>query len=71
MWMCWHDGIEEEDTIQTYRILETPFNWKGYDKLFWWGKREQEVEKEVVEPASIDLKKMIDNGENNNVHFTL
>ena len=24
--------------ISTSKILETPFNWKGYDKPYWWDK---------------------------------
>lgn len=37
MWMIYHDG---DINIDQYKILETPFDWKGYDKPFWWGKQE-------------------------------
>ncbi|HEY8660071.1 MAG TPA: ATP-binding protein [Hanamia sp.] len=61
---CWYeDGMDEEKTTRT--ILETPFNWEGYDKLFWWGRPKEEE----VEPVPRPIKEIIQQGENNKVEF--
>lgn len=61
---CWYeDGYDEEKTTRT--ILETPFNWEGYDKLFWWGKPKEDA----VEPVPKTIEEKIQQGESNQVEF--
>ena len=61
---CYDDGCEEI-AIDTRKILETPFNWKGYDKPYWWG----EPKKEEVEPVPKTIEEIIQQGESNTVEF--
>ncbi len=39
------DEYEEgytETALGEHNILETPFDWTGYDKVYWWGKPDEE-----------------------------
>ena len=44
-----YDEAGIEDAFGTHSILKTPFDWTGYDKIFWWGKESNKnVEQENV-----------------------
>ena len=63
---CWYDdGYDKERAA--IKILKTPFDWTGYDKLFWWGDPESEKETEFQAPESI--AEIIEQGESNQVEF--
>lgn len=34
---CIYDDDGDDSTIHTHKILQTPFDWKGYNKPYWWG----------------------------------
>ena len=53
----------------THRVLETPFDWEGYDKPYWWGNSPNETIKEISQPVSKTIEEIIDEGENNTVEF--
>ena len=61
---AWQDGCEE-DAIITIQILKTLFDWKSYDKPYWWGKPENEESESI--PKTIE--NLIQEGENNKVEF--
>lgn len=52
-------------SIDTHKILKTPFDWEGYDKRYWWGKPEDEE----IEPMPKNIEKLIQQGESNQVEF--
>lgn len=75
MWMCWLDGMEDGG-LQTHKILNTPFNWEGFDKIYWWGEPNPELERkddklkeEIIEPAPKPFEEIIEQGESNKVEF--
>lgn len=61
---AWQDDWEEDGLI-TEKILKTPFNWKGYDKPYWWG----EPEETALEPLPKIIEEIIQQGESNTVEF--
>ncbi len=63
---CWYDGGYDKERASV-KILKTPFDWTGYDKLFWWGDPEPENETEFQTPDSI--VEIIEQGESNQVEF--
>jgi len=80
----WEEGFRDDEP-STYFILQTPFDWEGYDKPYWWGESakdenagiEQTIKKVkdiVLKPiAAINIQKsleeIIKGGENNTVEF--
>lgn len=38
---------DDETALGEHTILETPFDWTGYDKLFWWGEPKEEKATQV------------------------
>jgi Holliday junction resolvase len=63
---CWYDdGYDKERA--TIIILETPFDWTGYHKLFWWGDPKPENETELQ--ALDSIAEIIERGESNQVEF--
>lgn len=62
----WEDGHSENEP-SAYLILETPFDWTGYNKPYWWG--EPEENKEEVPSIPISLEQIIEGGEGNQVEF--
>lgn len=64
---AWLDGIGDA-SIETHKILKTPFDWKGYDKPYWWGQPEDTpiFETKVYTPTFEDI---INGGESNSVEF--
>lgn len=45
-----------EMALGEHNILETPFDWSGYDKIFWWGKPdEKEIPEDEQENTAKDL----------------
>lgn len=63
----WEEGYREDEPA-TYNILETPFDWTGLDKPYWWGEPETE-EDEVIQQAPKTLEEIIQEGESNQVEF--
>lgn len=63
----WEEGYREDEPA-TYNILETPFDWTGLDKPYWWGEPEAE-EDEVIQQAPKTLEEIIQEGESNQVEF--
>lgn len=59
----WEEGFRENEP-GTYVVLETPFDWMGFDKPYWWG--EPSDENTPVPPS---LEELIAQGENNQVEF--
>ncbi|MFZ4741574.1 MAG: helix-turn-helix domain-containing protein [Bacteroidales bacterium] len=60
----WEAGYREDEPCK-YTILETPFDWEGYDKPYWWGEPDSE---EILEAPST-IEEIIQQGENNTVEF--
>lgn len=61
----WLEGYSEPNT---YHILETPFDWTGFDKPNWWRESNKELEEEKnIVPKKIE--DIIKGGENNQVEF--
>lgn len=65
---AWEDGCKDI-AVDTHRILETPFNWEGYDKPYWWGEPDKEPEIIPDETISKSYEDLIEGGENNTVEF--
>ncbi len=63
----WEEGYTEDEP-STYNILETPFEWIGYDKPYWWGEPEKEIEDES-KPFPKTIEDLINGGETNQVEF--
>lgn len=63
----WEEGYREDEPA-TYNILETPFDWTGLDKPYWWGEPEDE-EDEEIQQAPKTLEEIIQEGESNQVEF--
>lgn len=57
----WEEGYTENEP-STYNILQTPFDWTGYDKPYWWGEPE-------VKQVPQTLEDIISVGETNQVEF--
>ena len=61
--------------VDTIDILDTPFDWTGYNKRDWWkGEAEQEQkrnEKRIIEVRGIpiDIDWILENGETDNIEF--
>lgn len=51
-----------------YKILETPFDWTGYDKPYWWKESNEVSESDSQQPAKT-IRQIIDGGEGNYVEF--
>lgn len=62
----WEEGHRENEP-STYKILETPFDWTGYDKPYWWG--EPEESKQEVHQVTKTVEQIIEGGEGNQVEF--
>jgi len=63
----WLDGYRDDEP-QSYTFLETPFDWSGMDKPYWWGEPIEEQKKE--EPAkSKSFEEIIEGGESLQVEF--
>ncbi|MFY8187227.1 MAG: helix-turn-helix domain-containing protein [Flavobacterium sp.] len=61
----WRESYSEPNT---YKILETPFDWTGLDKPYWWGEPENEEIQETRQ-APKTLEEIIHEGETNQVEF--
>jgi hypothetical protein len=61
----WRESYSEPNT---YKILETPFDWTGLDKPYWWGEPEDE-ETQETQQAPKTLEEIIHEGETNQVEF--
>ena len=58
---CYDDGCEEDKIVDTRKILETPFDWDGYDKHYWWGyKLDWPINDlkpdEIISPATVTIE---------------
>lgn len=63
----WEEGYREDEPA-TYQILNTPFDWTGLDKPFWWGEPNKE-EVEEIRQTPKTLEEIISDGESNQVEF--
>ncbi len=61
----WLDSYKEPNE---HKILETPFDWAGYDKPYWWGNPE-EIKQEKVKQVTKTVEQIIEGGEGNQVEF--
>lgn len=61
----WLDGYGEPNS---FKILETPFDWTGFDKPYWWGEPNEE-ENEEIQQTPKTLEEIILGGESNQVEF--
>lgn len=61
----WLDSYGEPNS---YKILETPFDWTGLDKPYWWGEPNQE-EIEEIQQTPKAIEEIILDGESNQVEF--
>jgi len=64
---AWEDGCGDI-SIDTFKILKTPFNWDGFDKPYWWGQTDIISEPET-EPLHQTFEDIINGGESNTVEF--
>lgn len=63
----WEEGYRDDEPA-TYQILETPFDWTGLDKPYWWGEPDEE-QIEEIEKTPRTLEEIIRDGETNQVEF--
>jgi hypothetical protein len=63
----WEEGYREDEP-STYKILETPFDWSGLDKPYWWREHDDEQSDEI-QKAPRTLEDIIQEGETNQVEF--
>lgn len=63
----WEEGYRDDEP-STYQILETPFDWTGLDKPYWWGESEDEQTNEI-QSAPRTVEEIIQEGETNQVEF--
>lgn len=63
----WEEGYRENEP-STCKILETPFDWTGFDKSYWWGEPEEESKQEVQQVTKT-VEQIIKGGEGNQVEF--
>ncbi len=63
----WEEGCEDI-SIDTFKILKTPFDWDGFDKPFWWGQPDT-IPEPQVEPLPQTFENIINGGESNTVEF--
>ncbi len=63
----WEEGYRENEPAK-YNIIETPFDWIGLDKPYWWGEPKDE-ENEKIQTAPKTLEEIIQEGESNQVEF--
>lgn len=63
----WEEGYREDEP-STYQILETPFDWSGLDKPYWWGEPKDEQSDEI-QKAPRTLEDIIQEGESNQIEF--
>src|SRR5699024_3136113 len=61
----WEEGYTENEPA-IYDLLETPFDWTGYDQPFWWGEPDNEIEEEIKQVPKT-LEDIINGGETNQV----
>jgi hypothetical protein len=62
----WEDGYRDDEPA-SYNILETPFDWDGYEIPYWWGEPGEEETKILQAPKTVE--EIIKGGENNTVEF--
>lgn len=62
----WEEGYRDDEP-STYNILETPFDWEGFDEPYWWGKPNNEPN--VVHQPPKTYEELINGGETNQVEF--
>ena len=70
------DGYHDT-ALEAHTILETPFDWTGYDKLNWWGTYKDEwqevdnenVNAEIQHSRELSTKEIIQRGESQQVEF--
>lgn len=63
----WVDDSFEEP--HESRILETPFNWSGFDKPYWWGNEVNNTENKLNQLSEEYVINLINLGESNQVEF--
>ena len=63
----WEEGYREDEPA-TYIILETPFDWTGLDKPYWWGEQET-IDEEDPQQIPKTIEQIIQEGESNQVEF--
>lgn len=63
----WEEGYRDDEPA-TYQILNTPFDWTGHDKPYWWGEPNEE-EIEDIQQTPKTLEEIISDGESNQVEF--
>lgn len=63
----WEEGYRDDEPA-TYQILNTPFDWTGLDKPYWWGEPNEE-EIEEIQQTPKTLEEIISDGESNQVEF--
>jgi len=65
---AWEDGCGDI-SMDTFKILKTPFNWVGLEKPYWWGQNDTVQEETATEPAVQTFEDIINGGESNTVEF--
>jgi hypothetical protein len=63
----WEEGYRDDEPA-TYIILETPFDWTGLDKPYWWGEQET-IDVEDPQQIPKTIEQIIQEGESNQVEF--
>ncbi len=62
----WEEGFREDEP-SNYIILETPFDWTGFEKPYWWG--EPDKSKQEIQQVTKSVEQIIEGGEGNQVEF--
>jgi len=63
----WEEGYRDDEPA-TYQILNTPFDWTGLDKPYWWSEPNDEEIVEIQQTPKT-LEEIILDGESNQVEF--
>jgi len=62
-------GAEEEDCYVSFEHLKTPFDWSGYDKIYWWKNSIKDSETKETNKLPITINEAFTNGESHLVEF--
>lgn len=62
-------GEDEEDCYVSLEYLKTPFDWSGYDKIYWWESKISKSETKEASKLPITINEAFTNGESHLVEF--
>ena len=63
----WLEGFRDDEPSY-YKILKTPFDWKGLDKPYWWENYDKTINTDK-DTIPVNIEEIIKGGESNQVEF--